>query len=88
MNRREFTQAMLAAGAAIPFGITRAAGQTRGGTLNTIIQPEPPLLVTAFNQQQPTLTLGGKIYESLLNMALTSSRCRAWRSPGRFRRTG
>ncbi len=66
MNRREFTAAMLATGAAIPLGITRAAGQTRGGTLNTIIQPEPPILVTAFNQQQPTLTLGGKIYESLL----------------------
>lgn len=42
MNRREFTKAMLACGAAIPFGITRATGQTRGGTLNTIIQPEPP----------------------------------------------
>lgn len=66
MNRREFTAAMLAAGAAIPLGITRAAGQAKGGTLNTIIQPEPPILVTAFNQQQPTLTLGGKIYESLL----------------------
>ena len=60
MNRREFTAAMLAASAAIPLGITRAAGQTKGGTLNTIIQPEPPILVTAFNQQQPTLTLGGK----------------------------
>ncbi len=44
MNRREFTKAMLACGAGIPFGITRAAGQTRGGTLNTIIQPEPPVL--------------------------------------------
>src|SRR6185436_9149848 len=66
MNRREFTAAMLAAGAAIPLGITRAAGQTKGGILNTIIQPEPPILVTALNQQQPTLTLGGKIYESLL----------------------
>ncbi len=70
MNRREFTKFGLMAGAAsiggIPLGITRAAGQTKGGTLNTIIQPEPPLLVTALNQQQPTLTLGGKIYESLL----------------------
>lgn len=39
MNRREFTQAMLTATAAIPFGITRAASQTRGGTLNTISSP-------------------------------------------------
>ncbi|NEV78247.1 ABC transporter substrate-binding protein [Rhodopseudomonas sp. BR0C11] len=70
MNRREFAKLGLMAGAlgigGIPLGITRAVGQTRGGTLNTIIQPEPPILVTALNQQQPTLTLGGKIYESLL----------------------
>jgi peptide/nickel transport system substrate-binding protein len=70
MNRREFTKLGVAAGAlgigGFPLGITRAAGQTKGGTLNTIIQPEPPILVTALNQQQPTLTLGGKLYESLL----------------------
>jgi len=69
MNRREFAKLMGVSAVAlsgIPLGITRAAGQTKGGTLNTIIQPEPPILVTALNQQQPTLTLGGKIYESLL----------------------
>lgn len=70
MNRREFAKLGLLAGAAsiggLPLGLTRAVGQTSGGTLNTIIQPEPPILVTALNQQQPTLTLGGKIYESLL----------------------
>ncbi|HEY0329667.1 MAG TPA: ABC transporter substrate-binding protein [Rhodopseudomonas sp.] len=70
MNRREFAKLGLAAGmlsiGGFPIGVSRAAGQTRGGTLNTIIQPEPPILVTALNQQQPTLTLGGKIYESLL----------------------
>jgi peptide/nickel transport system substrate-binding protein len=71
MNRREFSKLLALAGAAgIPLGITRAAGQTKGGTLNTIIQPEPPILVTALNQQQPTLTLGGKIYESLLRYDL------------------
>src|ERR1700712_4411335 len=69
MNRREFAKMMGVSAAALsglPLGITRAVGQTKGGTLNTIIQPEPPILVTALNQQQPTLTLGGKIYESLL----------------------
>jgi peptide/nickel transport system substrate-binding protein len=69
MNRREFAKLMGVSAVAlsgIPLGVTRAAGQTKGGTLNTIIQPEPPILVTALNQQQPTLTLGGKIYESLL----------------------
>ena len=69
MNRREFAKLMGVSAAAlsgIPLGVTRAVGQTKGGTLNTIIQPEPGILVTALNQQQPTLTLGGKIYESLL----------------------
>ncbi|SFN02912.1 hypothetical protein SAMN05192568_11125 [Methylobacterium pseudosasicola] len=39
MNRRDFAKLMLAAGAAgpMPFGITRAASQTRGGVLNTEI---------------------------------------------------
>jgi peptide/nickel transport system substrate-binding protein len=69
MNRREFAKLLglsITALSGIPLGITRATGQTRGGTLNTIIQPEPPILVTAINQQQPTLTVGGKLYESLL----------------------
>ncbi len=64
-------------------------GQTKGGTLNTIIQPEPPILVTALNQQQPTLTLGGKICESLLALRLPiSSRCLVSPSPGPFHRDG
>ncbi|WP_398479991.1 ABC transporter substrate-binding protein [Tardiphaga sp.] len=69
MNRREFGKLLGLSATAlsgIPLGITRAVGQTKGGTLNTIIQPEPPILVTAINQQQPTLTVGGKLYESLL----------------------
>ena len=74
MNRRDFAKLMAAAGVAgageTAWGLNRAAGQTRGGTLNTIIQPEPPILVTALNQQQPTLTLGGKIYESLLRYSI------------------
>ena len=70
MNRRDFNKLMLMAGvvgtAGIPLGIRRAAGQTRGGTLDVIIQPEPPVLVAAINQQAPTLTVAGKIYQSLL----------------------
>lgn len=38
----------------------------RGGTLTSIIQPEPPLLVMGLNQQASTQTVAGKIYESLL----------------------
>jgi len=38
----------------------------RGGTLNIVVQPEPPLLILGLNQQGPTQTVAGKIYESLL----------------------
>lgn len=43
-----------------------AGAQTRGGTLSMIVQPEPPIIVTAINQQAPTQFVAGKIYESLL----------------------
>lgn len=70
MNRREFGKLGLAAGmagvAGIPLGLHRAAGQTRGGTLSTITHPEPAMLVSAISQLQSTLTICGKIYESLL----------------------
>ncbi|QQP87585.1 ABC transporter substrate-binding protein [Skermanella sp. TT6] len=38
----------------------------KGGTLNVIVQPEPPILVLGLNQQGPTQTVAGKIYEGLL----------------------
>lgn len=50
--------------AALP--ATKALAQTKGGTLNMIVQPEPPVIVTAINQQGPTQFVAGKIYESLL----------------------
>ncbi|WP_313619462.1 ABC transporter substrate-binding protein [Achromobacter sp.] len=50
--------------AALP--ATPALAQTKGGTLNMIVQPEPPVIVTAINQQGPTQFVAGKIYESLL----------------------
>ncbi|MFJ1041004.1 ABC transporter substrate-binding protein [Bordetella bronchiseptica] len=50
--------------AALP--LTNAHAQTRGGTLNLIVQPEPPILIPALNQQGPTQFITGKIYESLL----------------------
>jgi peptide/nickel transport system substrate-binding protein len=43
-----------------------AQTQTRGGTLNTIINPEPPVLVLGVNFQGPTLIVGSKIYQGLL----------------------
>lgn len=50
--------------AALP--ATQVLAQTKGGTLNMIVQPEPPVIVTAINQQGPTQFVAGKIYESLL----------------------
>ena len=70
MNRREFAKLGVAAGAlglgGFPLGLQRAVGQTKGGRLNAIIQPEPPMLVSALSQLQATLTVAGKLYESLL----------------------
>ncbi|WP_144108982.1 ABC transporter substrate-binding protein [Paraburkholderia sp. BCC1886] len=70
MKRREFNKliaAMAALGAVeMPMGITRAYGQTKGGVLNSILQPEPPMLNLAVNQQTPTQTVSGKIFLSLL----------------------
>lgn len=43
-----------------------AQAQTRGGTLSAIVQPEPPVLVSAINSQAPTQYVAGKIYQGLL----------------------
>src|SRR5690625_7672735 len=40
--------------------------QQQGGTLSLIVQPEPPVLIPAINQQGPTQYVTRKIYESLL----------------------
>ncbi len=37
-----------------------------GGTLDAVVQPEPPILMLGLNQQSPTQYVGGKIYEGLL----------------------
>ncbi|MGY4800793.1 ABC transporter substrate-binding protein [Teichococcus aerofrigidensis] len=38
----------------------------RGGTLNSIVNPEPPILHVGVNNQAPTLIVGGKIFQGLL----------------------
>ncbi|WP_370302334.1 ABC transporter substrate-binding protein [Pseudooceanicola sp.] len=69
MKRRDFTK-LLASGAALSavrlFGDGVAYAQGSNGGLTAIIQPEPPLLNLALNQQTPTGVVGGKMYESLL----------------------
>jgi len=58
----------LAAGSLMPqaFAPAPAVAQTKGGTLNVIVNPEPPILMLGLNQQGPTQYVAGKIYESLL----------------------
>ena len=53
---------LLCAGA---FG-AMAGTPAKGGTLNMIAQPEPPMLMVGLNTQGPTLYVGGQIYQSLL----------------------
>jgi len=67
-SRRKFLAAASAAGV-VPGLLPGSAGaQTpkRGGTLRTIINPEPPSLITALNVQFPVQVVGSKIYQSLL----------------------
>lgn len=73
MQRRDFNKLFLASGAA---GVAGGLGifndgvayaQSDNGGLTAIIQPEPPILILALNQQLPTGIIGGKIYEGLLS---------------------
>ncbi|MGD8709601.1 MAG: ABC transporter substrate-binding protein, partial [Ectothiorhodospiraceae bacterium] len=56
------------AGALMPATAAHAADEKvqEGGTLNVILQPEPPILILGLNQQAPTQLVAGKIYEGLL----------------------
>ena len=55
-----------AALAALFVQLGSANAQTKGGTLNLIVQPEPAILVLGLNGQSPTQYVGSKIYEGLL----------------------
>jgi|UniRef100_UPI000D37EEF7 peptide/nickel transport system substrate-binding protein len=86
MQKRDFNKLLMAAGAMglleLNLGITRAHGQTRGGTLNSIVQPEPPILNLAISQLTPTQMVAGKIFLSLLtydvNLKPLPSLARSW----------
>jgi peptide/nickel transport system substrate-binding protein len=47
-------------------GAVAQEAPVKGGTLNMIAQPEPPVLMVGLNTQGPTLYVGGQIYQSLL----------------------
>ncbi len=43
----------------------------RGGTLTSLLTPEPPILVLGVNGQGPTLIVGSKIYQGLITYSPT-----------------
>lgn len=57
----------LMSGTALTAVLGLPAFAQEGGTLNVILNPEPPILVVGLNSQGPTLYCGGQIYESLLS---------------------
>ena len=74
MKRRDFSKLLLASGAVSAAGFDllgdgHAYAEDGAGGLVSIVQPEPPILILALNQQQPTGLVGGKIYESLLDFS-------------------
>ncbi len=53
--------------AAASLASTAAFAEPRaGGVIDTIIQPEPPGIIAGINQNAPTQTISGNMYESLL----------------------
>jgi peptide/nickel transport system substrate-binding protein len=71
IGRRTLLSTALAAPALIVPRALRAQAPTqaaprRGGTLNMILNPEPPVLVLGVNNQGPTLAAASKIYQGLL----------------------
>lgn len=71
MQRREFlTRAaalpLAASLAAAPFSAFGQATPKRGGVLNVVLQPEPPMLMLPINQGTTTQVAGGKIFQGLL----------------------
>lgn len=74
LSRRDFFAAsalMGGAGAALmTLDEARAQGiqPRRGGTLTTILTPEPPVLVLGVNNQGPTLVAASKIYQGLIKV--------------------
>jgi len=67
-SRREFLIATGVAGVAsvLPLGAAQAQTPKRGGTLRSIINPEPPLITLGASQLLPTVTIGSKFHQGLL----------------------
>src|SRR5258707_12888502 len=68
LTRRSLIGAAAAAPVLITLDEARAQGiaPKRGGTLTSLLTPEPPILVLGVNGQGPTLIVGSKIYQGLI----------------------
>ncbi|MCK8786329.1 ABC transporter substrate-binding protein [Roseomonas sp. NAR14] len=70
-------RSLLAAAAAAPAllrleeALAQGIAPRRGGTLQTMLTPEPPVLVLGVNNQGPTLIAASKIYQGLLKFSPT-----------------
>jgi peptide/nickel transport system substrate-binding protein len=62
----KFSRRLLLATGALMLVAGASSAQQRGGTLNVLVQPEPPTLMLGVNQQGPVELIGSKIYQTLL----------------------
>ncbi len=62
--------AVLAAAMGLVAGGAQAQAPKPGGTLNLIVQPEPPTVMLGINKLGPVSFVGGKIYEGLITLGL------------------
>src|SRR5271170_3869585 len=76
LTRRKLFLAAAAAGA-LPMLLqpdpasAQPATPKKGGTLNTILTPEPPVLVLGVNNQGPTALAASKLYQGLCEYSFT-----------------
>jgi peptide/nickel transport system substrate-binding protein len=76
-SRRALLKAGVAAAAVAPFlmrvddAIAQGITPKRGGTLTSLLTPEPPVLMIGVNAQGPTLTVVSKIFQPLFTYSPT-----------------
>ena len=67
-----------------PAGAPAAGTPKRGGALQVVVTPEPPMLMQGLNQNGPTNMIAGNIYESSLRyddkLQPQPSLAESWRS--------
>jgi ABC-type transport system substrate-binding protein len=67
VSRRALLAASALAGLTPAFSLAETGN--KGGMLNTILSPEPPVLVLGVNNQGPTIIAASKIFQGLLRFS-------------------